>query len=183
MTTRERIPVEDFDQMVHLPENADKRLEYVGGEIYELVSNDIAAKITGLIHGYLFVYLLKNKIGWLSSAEGGFMVMGERYVPDVAFLAYETQPETTGVAYRPIPPDLAVEVVSSERSDENRNLNIKVSNFVAAGTVVWVVRPESKTVEVHAPGQAVKVLHMGDSVSGGDVLPDFTLKLSDIFAD
>jgi Uma2 family endonuclease len=178
---RERITAADFEALVTLPENADKRLEFISGEIFEVVSNDNASAIAQIITGLLFIYLRGNDIGWLTGPDAGFIVVGECYIPDVAFLTYENHPTRLGVAYRPNPPDLAVEVVSSERSDENRKLNIKVTNYLLAGTVVWVVRPELQHVEVHAPGQPVTVYGIGDAVPGGTLLPDFTLPVRELF--
>lgn len=181
MKNRERITATEFEQIATLPENADKRLEFISGEIFEVVSNDNASAIAQIITGLLFIYLRSNDIGWLTGSDGGSVVAGERYIPDVAFLTYENHPTRLGVAYRPTPPDLAVEVVSSERSDENRTLNIKVTNYLLAGTVVWVVRPEYQHVEVHAPGQPVAVYGADEAVPGGDLLPDFTLPVGDLF--
>ena len=54
---------------------------------------------------------------------------------------------------------------------------IKIANYLAAGTVVWLLKPLSKQVVVFLPGKPVQVLN----ADGGDVLPGFSLKVSDIF--
>ena len=58
---------------------------------------------------------------------------------------------------------------------------IKVGNYLAAGTVVWIVRPEKKTAEIYQPGKPVITLHEKDALDGGAVLPGLSIKLSDIF--
>ncbi len=49
--------VEEFEQIAALPENADRRLEYIGGEIIEMVSNNysslVAARILIRMGGYI----------------------------------------------------------------------------------------------------------------------------------
>lgn len=183
MTLQDRfITVEDFEAFIKRPENADKRFEYIGGEIVEkMVSNDIASAIAAKIIGLLYVYLSHNDIGQLLTADGGFMVQGERYIPDVSFITYQKHPELLGVAYRPQPPDLAVEVVSSERKSENETLTVKVQNYLTAGTVVWVVRPEKRQIEVFEPGKPALILRKGDTLKGGTLLPNLELKIDTIF--
>ena len=67
-----------FDDWVQLPENADKRLEFVAGEIIDVPSNPYVSKIAGLILTFINIYLFKNDIGHLTGEAGGYMVAGER---------------------------------------------------------------------------------------------------------
>src|SRR2546427_304511 len=76
--------------------------------------------------------------------------------------------------------ELAVEVVSP--NDDNEKLRIKVINYLAAGTLVWVVRPQDQKVEVCAPGRPVKIVDRDGTLDGGDVLPGFKLAVKDIFS-
>ena len=47
--------------------------------------------------------------------------------------------------------------------------------------LVWVVRPNTRTVDVHHTGQRVLTLSDEDTLGGLDVLPDFTLAVNEIF--
>ena len=78
-----------------------------------------------------------------------------------------------------MPPDLAVEVVSP--SDEPRQRSIKITNYLAAGTVVWMVYPLARELEVHAQGQRVRIYGVEDTLEGGDLLPGFEMAIKDIF--
>jgi Uma2 family endonuclease len=178
---RTKLLVEDFDRLVGLPENTDRQLEYIGGRIVEVVSNNLSSKIAGGILGELYLFLKRNPLGYLTGADGGYMVVGERYIPDVAFISKSKQPAPSREAYNPNPPDLAVEVLSP--SNDAGDIRIKVANYVLTGTQVWVVWPDEKQIEVYVPGQPVTVLSIGDSLDGGDVLPGFTLRVNDVFAD
>lgn len=181
MTVQERdYTVDEFDEFVELPENAEKLFEFIGGEIFEVPSNPYVSKIAGLIITYLNIYLFKNDIGHVTGEQGGYMVAGERYAPDAAFISYEKQAELVKQGYNPNPPDLAVEVISSESKQEEKKLTIKLSNYLSVGTLVWIVRPEEKYIEVHQAGQAAKILGEKDMLDGGNVLPDLQIKLSDI---
>ncbi|GAB5493388.1 MAG: Uma2 family endonuclease [Phototrophicaceae bacterium] len=173
--------VEDFEAFTELPENADKVFEFIGGEIIEMPSNPYVSKLAARIIVLIGMYLLKNDIGHITGEAGGYMVSGERYAPDVAFISYEKQPELAKKGYNPNPPDLAVEILSSNRSDEYDSLRIKIFNYLAAGTTVWVVVPDKKVVEVYQVGQAVKVLLEKDTLTADNILPNFTLAIADIF--
>lgn len=178
----ERTTSADFDAFVRLPENSERTLEFIGGEIVEVPSNPLASKIAGLILTALNVYLREYDIGHVTGADGGYMVGNERYVPDVAFISYARQPELPASGYNPAPPDLAVEVISDPASgEEQQRLRFKVSHYTAAGTVVWVVNPVQQTVEVHEPGQPAQLVGR-DGVLTAACLPGFALPLTAIFS-
>lgn len=177
--TKPRITAEEFEAFDQLPENAEKKLELIGGEIVEVPSNPYASEIASLINWALVSYIKQNPIGRVTGEQGGYMVSGERYAPDVAFISKARQPELVRKGYYPQPPDLAVEVISSP--EEEKHLPVKIGNYLAAGTQVWVVFPESQTVQVYAPAQPVKILTITDTLDAPTLLPKFALAVKDIF--
>jgi Uma2 family endonuclease len=181
MITKPRLTVEEFEEIARLPENADKRLEFIGGEIVEVVSNNYASEIAITISAAIKTLAKRKNLGRVTGADGGYMVAGWRYMPDVAFISRQRQPEPCHEAWNPQAPDLAVEVISP--SDEPRDITDKVVNYLAAGTVVWIVYPDKQQVKVCEPGQPTRTLNFGDILDGGKVLPGFHLALSDIFAE
>lgn len=182
MTVQERaITVEQFEAFAQQPENTDKLFEFIAGEIVEVPSNPKSSRISIRIARYLDAHVDDNELGHVTGEQGGYMVFGERYAPDVAYISFERQPELAEKGYNPNPPELAVEVVSSDSKAENEKLTIKLGNYLAAGTLVWIVRPEAAAVEVYAPGQPVQTLGKANTLTGGDVLPDFAVELTKIF--
>ena len=178
---KKRITVEEFDEFVNLSENADKLFEFIGGEIFEVPSNPYSSAISINVAFYLKSYLMQNNLeGYITGEQGGYMVSGERYAPDVAFISWESQSELPARGYNPNPPDLAVEVVSPS-DDTDPPLSIKIGNYLAAGTIVWVVYPDKKEVTVYVPGEPVKVLKEDDMLDGGVVLPGFQIVVKDFF--
>lgn len=59
-------------------------------------------------------------------------------------------------------------------------LTIKLSNYLASGTLVWIVRPEQKYIEVHQSGKPTKVVTANGILEDGEVLPNLSIKVSDI---
>ncbi len=177
--------VEGFDQFVDQPENADKLLEYVAGEIVEVPSNAYTSKISALVLFFIMLFVREKHIeGHVTGEAGGYMVSGERYAPDVAFISAAKQPVLAKRGYNPAPPDLAVEVDFPSSDISRAKLRVKIANYLAAGTVVWVVNVEpDRLIEVYTPGLPVKIVGMDGALDGGDVLPGFTLAVKDIFPE
>lgn len=174
-----RMTVEEFEAYALHPDNIQRRLELIGGEMVELVSNRRSSKAGVYAASKIIVFVTENNLGEVTGADGGYQVGKDRYIPDAAFTSKARATADDDVVYYPYPPDLAVEVLSP--TDDLNDFRIKISNYLAAGTVVWVFDPETKRAEVHAPGQPVQVIPPGGTLDGGTVLPGFKLALADVF--
>lgn len=101
--------------------------------------------------------------------------------PDVSFVTKERMP-TDGLprAFFMGAPDLAVEIVSP--SDSAGDLEMKVAEYLGSGTKsVWVVYPDSRRVVVHQPGGAAQTYGEDSTIEEPELLPGFSLSLSEIF--
>ena len=176
------ITAREFEAVAESPENADKILELIAGEVCEVPSNAYASMISARIAGYIFIYLLAHNIAYLTTEAGGYEIFGERYAPDVAVVRKEKQLEPVKTGYNPVPPDLAVEVDFPSTRESRHTLNMKLGSYLAAGTIVWIVNIDAQQIEVYAPGQSTRVLTINDTLDGDDVLPGFTLPVKDVFA-
>ncbi len=174
-----RYTIAEFDEFVHLPENTDRLFEFINGEIIEVVSNNYSSEVAAIILAEIRIFSKGKNLGRITGADGGYMVSGERYIPDVAFISIKRQPEPSHHAYNPNPPDLAVEVLSP--TDDPAAIRIKIVNYLRAGATVWVVDADKRQIEVYAPNQPPKTLRIGDILDGGDVLPGFQPAVKDIF--
>lgn len=77
-------------------------------------------------------------------------------------------------------PDLAIEVISP--SDQVEELMEKLSDYFAAGvSVVWVVHPLQKQVQVFETKSACRFLFETDMLDGGSVLPGFSVNVASLF--
>jgi Uma2 family endonuclease len=174
----------EFDTYASRPENTSRILELLDGEVIEKVpSNPRASEIAQLVAFYIRLYLREHQIaGHVTGEQGGFMVDGERYAPDAAYISTGRQPELVEEGYNPMPPELAVEVELPSTAASERRLRVKLYHYLVVGTLVWVIYPETQEVEVHQVGAAPRTLRLEDALTGGDVLPGFTLTVKDIFA-
>lgn len=173
---------DDFDRFVLLPENRDRLFELIGGEIVEVVSNPESSKVGGLMLTFLNVFVLPRDLGHVTGADGGYKVGRERYMPDAAFISYRRQRYLQSEdGYNPLPPDLAIEVISPSNTDDD--MDVKIANYLAAGTVVWRVKPVEKQIAVFVPGKPVIILGINDVLDGSEVLPGFALPLKDVFRE
>lgn len=147
-----------------------------------MLPSTITARITGL----LIFYLMENDIGFLTSAEGAYILSkNHTFAPDVGYISYERQPENIERGFVPQAPDLAVEVVSP--SDNTKDVQQKAEIYLAHGTrLVWIIYPVAQKVEIYHINSDGKIQIeekvITDSLSGKDVLPDLTIAINDIFA-
>jgi Uma2 family endonuclease len=132
----------------------------------------------------LKLYLKSNPIGKVVTGEGGVITRRDpdtvRGV-DVMFIAAD-RPARDTTKFLPFAPDLAVEIISP--SDRWSEIEAKIEEYLSAGTrLAWVVDPRSKTVRVYRPDADIRRLTTADTLNGEDVLPGFSMAVSEVFAE
>ncbi len=173
---------EYFDKFALLPENHDKILELIVGDIHQKPVNNYASHHATRWMRYIGNFVDDQDLGHVTGEAGGYKIgFGERYAPDVAYVSKIRQSELNTSGYNDIPPDLAVEVEFPTDLASEKRLRYKVTNYLNVGTMVWVVYPETKTVEVYIPGQPVQFLSETDTLTGGEVLKGFSVPLAEVF--
>ena len=180
---RQVISADGFLKIIGSPEYLDRSIELVEGEIVEMSKpSGLHGQITMLLSVKIANHVMDNGLGIVTSAETGFIL--ERNPDgrdtlrglDIAFVrgARVLPDQPVDVA-----PNLAVEVISP--SNKATDIHRKIRQLLGAGTaLVWIVHPETRTVEVHSHSGAV-TLESGDMLSGGDVLPGFEIPVREIF--
>lgn len=178
---RRAMTAEAFEQYAALPENAGRPLELIEGEVIEVVSDFDASESAARILIHLGGFVLEHRLGHVTGADGGYVVGEDRFIPNVAFVRQERYRKGASPAWCPIAPDLVVEVLSPGNSDSE--MRLKTASYLYAGTTVWIVDPERKRVEVYTPGKPPFTAGLQDTLSGGEVLPGFTLAVKDVFPE
>ena len=159
--------------------------ELVRGVLVETVSvGGEHAEIAVTIGAEIRAFVRPRRLGRVFGTDGGvWLEDGPDLVrePDVGFISAERLPLETRVrGYYRVPPDLVVEIASP--SDTVREVFDKARMWLSYGvTLVWVVFPDTGTIDVHTPGSPVYTLTGDDALDGGAVLPGFTLPVRDVF--
>ncbi len=126
-----------------------------------------------------------RKLGLVSAPYGMVRLFaGLIRIPDVCFASWDRFPDRN-VPKKPVPslvPDLVVEVLSESNTVPEMERNRK-EYFDAGVRLIWEIDPKLRTASVYRPDGAVELLDASQRLHGGDVLPDFTLELSELFAE
>jgi Uma2 family endonuclease len=176
-------------QRIYTPEDL---LTMPEGEHYELVGGELVEKNMGARESRVHVLLSTRLENWSGDGEHGVVLDSEtgyrcfpddpRKVrrPDVSFIRAERYSDELLEGHVPIPPDLAVEVISP--NDLFYEVNQKVGEYQRAGVaLIWVIDPNSRTVQVIEGDRPQVRLTEADELTGGSVLPGFRCPVRELF--
>jgi Uma2 family endonuclease len=175
--------LEIADPFAELGSRADD-FEMIRGVLREAAGmGERHGAVSGDLHGELWMFVRDHDLGIVFTSDTHFQVLAEPRTilkPDVSFVAKERLPDELRIGLVPIAPDLATEVASP--SNRQAELIDKVGLYLTGGTrLVWLVRPENRTVTVFWPDRPERILGIDDELDGEDVLPGFRLALARLF--
>ena len=169
---------EDFYQLCQI--NPDVPLELsrngeliimapVGGESGNQEANLIADVI---------IWNRQTELGFVFSSSTIFNLPGGgSRSPDVAWVTkekWETLTTTQRQKFPPICPDFVIELRSP--SDRLKPLQDKMREYIDCGLKLgWLINPQDKNVEIYRPQKSVEILTLPITLSGENVLPEFSL--------
>jgi Uma2 family endonuclease len=172
--------VKEFEAFLARPENAHRLFELVNGEIVQKVPTQEHGIIAGNIVTWINMYLLDHPIG-RAAVEARHRAPDDQYndrLPDVSFVSDMTRAVIREGA-APFLPDLAVEIKSPD--DTLKQMTETANYYLDHGVkMVWLVYPDKRLVEVLTPTER-QLLTQDDVLTGGDVLPGFSVAVRDIF--
>jgi Uma2 family endonuclease len=169
-----------------MPEPLDKRFELVDGELVEVPGvSALHSLIAELVLRLVGAHARARSLGIALGDNTSYILRRDPdlvRVPDASFISWDRVPrEVPAEGYWPFAPDLAVEIVSP--GNREADVRAKVREYLDTGArLVWVLRPQRRTVAVHTPGTAPRELGPNDELDGGDVLPGFRARVADLFA-
>jgi Uma2 family endonuclease len=156
----------------------------------ELVDGTLVEKAVGFEQGRLALrlghlissYLDENDLGVCVGADGMMRIAaGLVRIPDVSFVSWDRLPGRESPE-EPIPdlaPDLAVEILSE--GNTKAEMVRKVREYFEAGvTLVWLIDPKKRIAQVYTRIGKSVLIRADQTLDGGDVLPGFSVKLSDL---
>lgn len=139
----------------------------------------------GNLFGWLWSFLRQNPLGEVYLSETIFVLeaddKGVRIMrkPDIAFVSTARLRPPEASCYTQAP-DLVVEVVSpSERVGILRG---RLRDYFRYGTQqVWRIYPEDQEVMAYTAMDVYQVFRPGDILTGGELLPGFSVAVADLF--
>lgn len=181
---------DDLWTLSHSDMESDMRYELDDGELIEMTpAGDTHGILAAWLLYLIMSYVVPRDLGEVTAAETGFVLYtnpqtGRDTVraPDVGFIAKARLTPRTDKYFR-LAPDFVIEVVSP--NDAANQIRRKVRQYLRAGTkLIWVVYPDEddRSVDVFRPDQTLETFKVGDTLDGGDVLPGFSLSVSEMFS-
>jgi Uma2 family endonuclease len=163
-----------------------KRLcELIDGVLVEKAMGTQESLLAVVIARLVGNFVDERDLGIVLGADGMLRLMpGLVRIPDVSFIPWENIPgeKVTGdKAIESYVPDLAVEVLS--RTNTKKEIDRKLRDYFLTGTcLAWVVQPRTQTATVYTSPTDIHRVTRNGVLDGGEVLPGFSLRLTDLFA-
>ena len=176
--TSKRYTIDDLDDF---PDDGKLR-ELVDGQIVEWdVPNFYHSFFVAALSAILRGFVVRRRLGAVVGGEYMVRVQESRFDArgaDVAFYRRQRIPKDKRTAASAGVPDLVVELFSP--SDRAVDVQEKIRDWLRAGVrLLWYVDPETGLTVVYQ-GDRVTYVGADEVLTGGDVLPGFTMRMREV---
>jgi Uma2 family endonuclease len=172
------------DDVIEIAEHEDRLCELVEGVLVEKTVGYDESCLTVDLASMIHSFVKAHKLGRVSGPDGMMRLLpGLVRIPDVAFVSWKRYSQRRGSRKMPqLVPDLAVEVLSEDNTP--KEMSRKLDDYFDAGVrLVWFVDPRKRSVKVFTGKKSSKELRESETLTGGRVLPGFSVPLAELFAD
>ena len=173
------------EELLTIPDG--HRFDLIDGNLVERSMGAESSLIATTLIFLLAQHVKTNGLGRVFAPDCGYQIFPTRpkrvRFPDGSFVARGRLPDDrTPLGHIRIPPDLAIEVVSP--NDLAYEVEEKIEEYLEAGVkLMWVVYPNTQRVLVFRLQGPTTRLGTDDDLSGDDVIPGFTCRVAELFAD
>jgi Uma2 family endonuclease len=170
------------EELLRLPDDG-RRHELIAGELRTTApAGGSHGRDGAWAHLHLGNHVQDHGLGEIFMAQTGFLLRRDPdhvRAPDFAFIRAERLPAADlPRGYVPVAPDLVLEIVSPD--DTASEIRQKVHEWLEFGCrTVWILYAGPRLDAYSADG-SVRAYGPDDDVDGGDVLPDFRMRLRDL---
>jgi Uma2 family endonuclease len=162
--------------------NRDKRLELTAtGELIIMPpTGGETGNRNSELNGQLWYWNSRSLLGKIFDSSTGFRLPnGAIRSPDSAWIPLEKWEKLSRQQrkkFLPICPDFVIELVSE--SDDIEETRAKMREYIANGTRLgWLLIPRTRAAEIYRPERSPEVIIAPDTLSGKDILLNFTADL------
>lgn len=147
----------------------------------------------GPVHGSLEFRLAAKLVTYADESGRGVAMGGEVGIytsrdpdtvrgADALFISHERYGRRGLGAFLDVAPELVVEILSPE--DRPGEVTTKMREYLAIGVGrVWIIDRRRRQVRIPRSPEQVEALEIGDTLRDEDILPGFSLPLSELFRD
>ncbi|MDJ0845217.1 Uma2 family endonuclease [Crocosphaera sp.] len=133
------------------------------------------------LNGLVWLWNRQTKLGKVFSSSTVFILPnGGKRSPDVAWISNERWKQLTleeQEKFASICPDFVIELRS--RTDAISQLQSKMQEYLNSGLKLgWLIDPQSQKVEIYRQNKPTEILSLPTTLSGENVLPEFSLELT-----
>jgi Uma2 family endonuclease len=180
MGTKTLLSVEEYDA---LPEKEGIKYELNEGELITMATSPrlLHNRVRDRVGRHLGSFAEEHQLGEVTWETDFGLSEDVVRIPDIAFIRAERLPGIDPRKRIEGAPDLAVEVVSP--TDDPEDLVLKIQQYLNSGArAVWVLYPEARLAYIYKPGERPEVRDPHQSLDDPELLPGFSLPLSQVFA-
>lgn len=170
-----------------LPRTLEEFLQWEPEDGFKYEWNDgEIIQFNGMDRKQLFIFEAINdlfiekgfwKTGTLVAKQNVMLSGNQMRRPDIA---YFTKIQVKSMKDYDIIPEFVIEVIST--NDKSYQIEKKLTEYFKAGVkVIWNIIPESQLVYVYTSRKQVQICMDDDICSAAPVLPEFEVKVSEIF--
>lgn len=174
------------EDVLRLGNAVEKRIcELIDSVLVEKAPGFLESTLAAVVIRILGQFVRDRSLGIVVGEQGTIALSPQQVrIPDVAFYSYRRLPGGR-VPSEPIPaiaPDLAIEILSpSNTAGEMRR---KRRDYFNAGVrLIWEIDPRTRSAVVWTDVEHATSLVESDLLIGSDVLPGFSVRLGDLFAE
>jgi Uma2 family endonuclease len=172
------------EDLLYFNQHGDRRCELIEGVLVEKAMGFREAFLAGVLLHLLTEFVNKHKLGVVLPPDATMRLFpGLVRLPDVSFFSWDRLPggEFPDTPVPAVAPDLAAEVVS--KGNTRKEMVRKVGEYFRSDVrLVWLIYPRKRLVEVYTSPKEKQMIREGQLLDGGQVLPGFSLRLSELFA-
>jgi Uma2 family endonuclease len=174
------------EDVVRIHDRENRLCELVDGVLVEKTMGTYESYLAGVLVELLGGFVRRHKPGIVLPPDGMMrLAPGLVRIPDVSFVSWERLPRRR-VPRKPIAnlaPDLAIEVIS--KGNTRKEMQRKLGEYFGAGVrrVWYLYHTPRREAWVYAAPDQHTVVRETETLDGGAILPGFSLKLEELFAE